>query len=85
MLCRWDVLSPVLPTLALLAHRCGWGRGGRVNKVAAEFLPLAQVLAVQREGVGEGDRISISSSSSNDFALTSHHSIQNHFKGLHGQ
>lgn len=66
----WDVLSPLMPTLVLMAHRFGWG-GAALSP--EEYLPLPKLLDVQP-----------STDEKSDFELHSHRNIQNHFKFLHG-
>lgn len=65
-------MSPLLPSLALMARRFGWG-GTKLQP--SEYLPLAKLLDVQPCSPDYGS----------DFELNSHRSIQNHFKFLHGE
>lgn len=86
MLCAsWDILSPLIPSVALMAHRFGWV--GKALK-PSEYLPLAQLLGVQASAVSQSETNkseTVSASASiGDFELISHHHIQNHFKFLHG-
>lgn len=68
----WDLASPLMPSLVVMAHRFGWSGAPLQEK---EYLPLAKLLDVQSSSIKQSD---------SHFELISHHKIQNHMKYLHG-